>query len=587
VTTITVPSESARPRFILPRGTTLWHWALFILVAFCVLAPLTFLILGSLSDARMPTDISLSRLSFAHYREVWGDPSTYALFSNTFIYVTGAVAVGISLAAALAWLVERTDMPGKIWIYAGVPMTLAMPGMLQAMAWVLLLSPRVGFVNIFIKDLFGLEEMPFDVYTLWGMIFVEGLRLVPTAFLMLVPLLRSMDPSLEEAAAMSGASPSSTVRKITARLMVPGLFAVLIYQAVTALEVFEVPGILGMPAGIFVFSTKIYSLLHSATGLPYYGQANALAALYLAVAVVATWAYARVIAKSERYTIVTGKGYRPRLLKLGSWRWAAVTLVLAFLTFSIILPFLVFLYVSFLPFLQVPSAAAFKAMTLENYSMLWERDLIGQVLGNTIILTIVTSTATVLVSFLISLVVVRSKFWGRRVLDQLAFAPHAIPGIVMGVAFLWLFLQADRHGLPLFGGLVSIAIAFTIGYLSYGTRVMNAAILQIHKDLEEAAYVSGAVQWRTMWRVFFPLMMPAFVGVWVWTMLHVVRSASLPLILYEGQQNQVLAVLIWNMWDEGQVQTVGAMGALMILALLILTMAVRAFSVGRGAQVQS
>jgi hypothetical protein len=140
-------------------------------------------------------------------------------------------------------------------------------------------------------------------------------------------------------------------------------------------------------------------------------------------------------------------------------------------------------------------------MTLDNYRILFERELIGTVLWNTVILTIVTSTGTVLISFLISLVVVRSKFWGRRVLDQLAFAPHAIPGIVMGVAFLWLFLQADNQGLPLFGGLVSIAIAFTIGYLSYGTRVMNAAILQIHKDLEEAAYVSGAVQWRTMWRM--------------------------------------------------------------------------------------
>lgn len=341
-----------------------------------------------------------------------------------------------------------------------------------------------------------------------------------------------------------------------------------------------------MPAGLYVFSTKVYSLLHSATGLPYYGQANSLAMLYLVVAVVATWAYARVIAKSERYTIVTGKGYRPRLMKLGRWRWLPVVLAIAFMTFSIILPFLVFLYVSFLPYLQAPSAAAFASMSLKHYYALFERDLIGTAIWNTLILVVVTSTLTVVLSFLVSLVVVRSKFWGRRVLDQLAFAPHAIPGIVMGVAFLWLFLQADKAGFALYGGLTSIAIAFTAGYISYGTRVMNAAILQIHKDLEEAAYVSGAPQWRVMWRVFYPLLLPSFVGVWIWTMLHVVRSASLPLILYEGQENQVISVLIWNMWDEGLIQIVGAIGVLMILVLLALTLCIRTIGFGRGAQAQ-
>jgi iron(III) transport system permease protein len=573
-------------RLRFPRPSTLWHGAVFIVVATCVLAPLTLLILGSLSDARMPTDIDLSHLSFAHYREVWGDSSTYALFYNTFVYVAGAVAVGISIAVSLAWCVERTDMPGKVWIYAGVPMTLAMPGMLQAMAWVLLLSPRIGFINQFLQGLFGLENPPFDVYTLPGLIFVEGLRLVPTAFLMLIPLFRSMDPTLEEAAAMSGASPASAVRKVTLRLMLPGLVAVLIYQAVSALEVFEVPGILGMPAGLNVFSTKVYSLLHSATGLPYYGQANALAMLYLVIAVGATWAYARVIAKSERYTIVTGKGYRPRLFKLGRWRSAPAALAVAFLIFSILLPLLVFLYVSFLPYVQVPSVAAFKSMTLKHYVEVFHRDLIGTALWNTFVLVVVASTATVVLSFLVSLVIVRSKFWGRKLLDQLAFAPHAIPGIVMGVAFLWLFLQADKAGLALYGGLTSIAIAFTAGYISYGTRVMNAAILQIHKDLEEAAYVSGAPHWRTMWRIFYPLLLPSFIGVWIWTMLHVVRSASLPLILYDGQKNQVISVLIWNMWDDGSIQLVGAIGVMMILVLLALTMAIRVIGFGRAPKMQ-
>jgi len=564
-----------------------WHWGLLVLMALAVGLPTVFLVLGSFSDTQVPTDISFASLGLQNYRDVWFDPVTYSLFYNTFIYVTGATVVGISLAATLAWLVERSDIPGKIWIYAGVPMTLAMPGMLQAMAWVLLLSPRVGFFNTFLTDVLGIPMDPINIYSLGGMIFVEGLRLVPTAFLMLVPLLRSMDPSLEEAAAMSGAGAGNTLRKVTLRLMLPGLVAVVIYQFITALEVFEVPGILGMPADIFVFSTKIYQIHHSATILPEYGKANALAMIYLVVAVVATIAYARVITHQERYSIVTGKGYRPRTAPLGFWRWPAFILVFFFLLFSIILPLLVFIYISLLPFVQAPSWEALQNLTLEHYLNLGEDPFLVQAIWNTLLLIVSVSTGTVVLAFLVSLVAVRSKFIGRKFLDQLAFMPHAIPGIVLGLAFLWVFLQGANFGMDIFGSIWSICIAFIVSYIAYGTRAMNAAILQIHKDLEEAAHVSGAPHWRTMWRVFYPLLLPTFVGVWVWVMLHVVRSASLPLILYEGPENQVLAVIIWNMWDEGEMQAVGASGVIMILVLLVITVCVRSFAFGSSRHIQS
>ena len=568
------------------NAMTLWHWFVFLSVGSLVLTPLVFLVLGSFSLADLPTQFSLSNMGLENYEEVWLDPDTYTVFSNTIIYTTGATAFGITLAATLAWLVERTNIPGKLWIYAGVPMTLAMPGMLQAMAWVLLLSPRIGFLNRWSQSLFGLESAPINIYSLGGMIFIEGLRLVPTAFLMLVPLLRSMDPALEEAAAMAGANPRSTLRKVTLRLMIPGLLAVLIYQAMTALEVFEVPGILGMPAGIYVFSTKIYSILHSVSTLPAYGQANSLAIVYVFLAVGATYVYARVISHSERYTIITGKGYRPRELDLGRWRWWALGLVFTFLLFSIILPFLVLLFVSFLPYLQQPVWAAFQSMSFEHYETLWQTPMIATVMKNTVIMVVTASTMTVILSFFVSLVVVRSRFWGRKILDQLAFMPHAIPGIVMGLAFLWVFLQAGKYGIPIHGGVWAISLAFCVGFMAYGTRSMNAAILQIHKDLEEAAQVSGARQWRTMWRIFYPLMLPTFVGVWIWAMLHAVRQAGKPLVLYEGAENQVLAILIWNMWDEGNIEGVGAIGALMILGLLIITLGLRMMGFGRGVAIQ-
>ena len=584
VTTVNLQPPAVRRPGI--KASSLWELAVFLVVFLAVATPLLFLVLGSFSEARLPSEFSFFRLGLTNYIKVWGDPGTYAVMSNTLWFALGSTAFGVLIAAALAWLVERTNIPGKVWIYAGVPMTLAMPGMLQAMAWVLLASPRIGFINKALMDVFGLSSAPFNIYTLPGMIFIEGLRVVPTAFLMLVPLLRSMDPSLEEAAAMSGARPASALRKVTLGLMLPGLLAVTIYQFTSALEQFEVPGILGLPANIYVFSTKIYAVLHATSSLPAYGEANALGMLYLLVAVVSIYAYGRVITKSERFTVITGKGYRPRLLQLGNWRWPAFGLVLLYLALSTIIPFLMLAYVSFLPYLQAPSARAFAAMNWDNYLTVFETDRIGRTLWNTLVMSATVATSVVIISFLVSMVVVRSKFWGRKLLDQLAFLPHAIPGMVMGLALLWVFLQIDKLGTGLFGSLTSLIIAFTIGYMSYGTRAMNAAVLQVHKDLEEAAKVSGAPQWRVFWRVFFPLLQPAFVGVFIWTVLHVVRSAGKPLILTSGAENEVLAVLIRNMSDQGSIEGAAAIGTLLMLALLAISLVVRQFGFGRGAHIQ-
>ena len=546
-----------------------------------VAVPLGFLVLGSFSSGRFLGEINFAELTLDNYRVVWGNAATHAVFANTMIYAFGAIAIGVPLAVTLAYLVERTNIPCKIWIYSGVTLCLAMPGLLQSMAYVLLFSPKIGFFDKFLMNLFGLTEAPFNIYGLSGMAFVEGLRLVPTAFLMMVPLLRNMDPTLEEAASTSGAGPFSVLRRVTTRLMLPGITAVLIYQLVSALEVFEVPSIIGMPAGIYVFSTRIYAVLHSTSALPDYGKANALAILYLFIAVAMTFVYLKVIKRAERFSIITGKGYRPRIIDLGGWRWVALGLVFVYLLAAIVLPFMALAYTSFLPYLQVPSARAFQSFSWYNYQQIMETELIGLAVRNTLVMTAVAATLTVMLSFLVSIVVVRSKFWGRKLLDQIVFMPHAIPGIVMGLAFLWVFLKIDVWGVPIFGTIWSMAIAFTLSFVAYGTRTMNAAILQIHRDLEEAALINGAPPWRMVWRVFVPLMMPTLVGLWIWAVLHAVRAAGLPLMLYQGARNQVLSVMIWSMWTDGAIGQVGAIATMMILILLTVTLLVRAFGFGR------
>ena len=561
----------------------LWQAGVFVAVLLAVIGPLAFLLLGSVSSARLPSEFVSAPLTLANHAKVWGDPEVFVIMGNSMIFAAGSTIFGLIIAVALAWFVERTDMPGKLWVYAGLPLTLAMPGMLQAMAWTLLLSPRIGFVNKSLMSAFDLPNAPFDIYSLTGMMFVEGLRMVPTAFLMLAPLIRTMDPSLEEAASMSGAGTRSIWRRILLPLLVPGLAAVAIYQFTSALEEFEVAGILGMPANVYVFSTKIYSVLHQSSQLPAYGEANALALIYLAVAAISVGLYGRVLSRADRYRVVTGKAYRPTVQKLGPWRLAAVGVTWLYLAAAVIMPFLVLAYVSLTPFVQQPSWRALESLTFDNYEGLLQIDGLSHVLWNTFLLTAIVATVSVAVSFAISLVIVRSSFPYRRMLDQLAFLPHAIPGMVMGLALTWVFLQTDKLGLNLYGSLSSVMFAFVIGYISYGTRVMNGAILQIHSELNEAGKMSGASSAQILWRVLVPLLMPAFLGVWLWTAFHVIRSAGKPLILTSGSENEVLAVTIWNMWDQGYIESVGAIGVVLMLMLALMSVIIRKLDLGKRA----
>ena len=578
VATIALPKTLRLPAFL---RRDMGSYIVFILTLVLVASPIAFLILGSFSTSKMPGELSFAAMSLANFKTVWTDPALPRIFYNTLVYAIGATAIGVIFAVVLAWLVERTDIKFKALIYAAVPLTLAMPGMLQAMAWILLLSPRTGFLNQVWQEVLGFSQPLFNVYSIEAMILIEGLRLVPTAFLMLVPLLRSMDPMLEEAAATCGANGLSAVRKVTLRLMVPGLLAITIFQFITALEAFEVPGIIGMPAGLLVFSTKIYLLLAQTASLPSYGQANALAILYLFVALAGAYIYGRSVMHSEKYSVITGKGYRPQPFRLGRMRHAANAAVWIYIVLAIVMPMLVLAYASFLPTLRRPSMQAFASFTTDNYREMLASPLIARIVWNTVIMSMVTATTTALLSFAIALVVVRSKFWGRRLLDQLAFAPSAIPGLVLSLSFLWIFLQVDKVVPGIFGTIWSMAIAFTVAFLPYGTRAMSAAILQIHRDLEEAGHASGARHWRIMLRIFFPLMAPALTGVWIWTILHAARIMGLPILLYEGTKNQVLAILMWNMWEQGQLTVVAALGTTMTLVLLAITLILRFVGFGR------
>lgn len=556
------------------RGFRISHpWCtllLLFLLAF-TLAPLLMLILGSFSNSTALGEFKNPGLQ--NYARAYLKKSTLVIMSNTLILTAGAVFLGLGLALVMAWLVERTNMPYRGIAFAAIPLTLAIPGVLHAIAWVLLFSPRMGYINRWLMDLFKLSSAPLNTYTLAGMIVLEALRVVPTSFLLMVPLFRNMDPALEEAAAVSGAGPFSRLYRITLRVLSSGIVAVLIYETITVLETFEIPGVLGLPARIYVFSTKIYAVTQGLE-TPDYGQANALAVAYVVMAAIGVYLYARAIRRADKFAVVSGRDYKPGRLDLGRWKYAALGGVSFYLLLTLVLPLLVLFWTSLIPFPTLPTVKSLSLVSLDNYRTIVIYGATWKVLKNTGLMVVVTAVGTIILSFLISWVLVRTRFWGRRLMDMLAFLPRSIPGIVMALALIWIFLEL-RPYVPLYGTVWLISLGFIMSFIAYGTRAMTASLLQIHRELEEAAYLSGATMLETFRKIHFPLLIPTFVGLGIWSLFLSVRITGMPLMLYEGSQNQVLSVFVWMLWDDGQMGAVCGLGTLMILFLFMVAMGMR------------
>jgi iron(III) transport system permease protein len=546
------------------------------LTLYLVLVPLLFLIWSSFHMAASP--FQAAPLGLNNYRVAYLDPATYSMLLNTFWFALGSVLIGLILGVGFAWLLERTNIPLKNLLYAMVPLPMIIPGMLSAIAWILILSPRIGIINMFFKHFFGIEKAMFNIYSMGGMYFVQGIRMVPTMFLMMVGAFRSMDPSLEEASAISGCGILNTLRRITGPLMLPAILSAAIYSFTSAMEAFEVPGVIGLTAGIHVFSTQIYL---TARNVPVnYSLASAFAVTFVVISIILMIAYSRMTRQAERFATITGKGYRPRVIDLGRWRYVGAALILVFTFIALILPAFVLIWGSLQPYYQVPSLEGFSNISLAAYRSAFGYSQITLAFKNTLLVMVGASTFAVVLGTLIAWIVVRTKMKGRYVFDTLTFLPHGIPSIVIGLALLIVYIKLKKY-IPIYGTLWILMIAFCTRYMTFGVRTMNAAMHQIHKELEEAAWISGA-SWRTMFtRITVPLLMPSVLSVWIWTAMHAIRELSAAIML-STPKTMVVSMVIWDLWREGYVSETCVMGVILIATMAVILLMGRIYGLRVG-----
>ncbi len=529
-----------------------------ILVYLAVL-PLIMLFVGSFQAEVAPREFVYT---LKNYQAAYASEYTYSTFVNSLIFASGSAILSFVLGTMLAWLTERTNTPLRNVFVPIAVVPLILPGVLESIAWIFLLSPKFGYLNVWLMNLFGLQSPPFNVFSLPGMIWVHSVGQVPLAFLLMVAAFKSMDPSLEESAMMSGANTWQTFRRVTFRLLMPTVASVMLILFVRTLESFETPALIGIPARIYVYTSEIYLAFNEYP--PDYGRGGALAVGLLLLSAVGVWMYTRATRESKKFQTVTGKAFRPRQFDLGPWRWVGFGFLMGYFVFVVLLPFLVLFWASFLPFFAAPSWDALDKLSLDNYRYLWGFRPFWGAMQNSIILSTLTATVAMVLTSLVAWIVYKSRLPGSWILDFLAFVPITIPGIVMGMALILLYVAFP---IPIYGTIWVLLIAYVTRYIPYGMRAASGSILQIHSELEEAASASGASWWETFKRVTLPLLRPGLVAGWIYICIVSFREFSTSVLLATGD-SRVLSILLFTMFEQGQVTVVAAIGILMIATLL-------------------
>ncbi|MBI5910025.1 MAG: iron ABC transporter permease [Betaproteobacteria bacterium] len=568
--------EAVEPLRIQPMGkraSSLWRrldlkW---LIIGICVLAvaylavmPLVFLVWQSFLTPQTAT--KAARFTLGNYASAYSSLETLRLFGNSVYFAIGTAIFAFLVGTALAWMNERTNTPFKSLFFALSIIPLIIPGVLYTVAWIFLASPKIGIFNLLLQNWFNTDYVFFNVYSMWGMIWVEGLLYSPMAFLMMTAAFRSMDPSLEESAMMSGASISQIAWRITLKLTWPAIFATFLILFVRALESFEVPALLGLPVGIQVFTSSIYEAIRQYPSK--IGLASSYAVTLLLITMVGVYFQSRLSSQGSKYSTVTGKGFRPRAMNLGKWRYLTATIFVVYFALIVVLPFLVLVWSSLQKFYSVPSMAALQNLTFAAYKFMFNYPALARAVWNSVLLAFGSATSIMLVTSVICWIVVKTKMPGRWLLDNLASLPMVFPGLVLGLAIMVFYLNFD---IGIYGTMWIMFIAYVTRFLPYGLRYNTTSMLQIHQELEESAHMSGASWGTTFRRIILPLLKPGLLAGWIFIMIVSMRELAASILLY-SPGTEVIAILNWELWENGQYVELSALGVMFIIALFVLVM---------------
>ena len=569
--TLTATSAAALPttkdaaysprRLIAP----LWVGGILVLLTFLVIYPLLMLVFGALSDSNPVIDgFGKFKPSAKHFIEVLGNENVHLAFFNALAACGGGTILAVVIGLAFSWIVVRTNTPFKGFIAAASMVPLFVPPLVAGVAWGILGSPKTGLLNTALKWMN--IDFRFNFYSMSGLIVVFGMYYAPYVYMFTASALRNMDPSLEEASEVSGASAFTTIFTVTFPLIAPAILAGSLLSFVVMLGIYGVPAALGAPANISVLTTYIFKL--TAWSPPLYNTAAAVAILLMVVTAILVWAQQRILS-GRSFATVAGKAFRPRSLNLGKWRWFTFSLAMTYLMIVVVLPTLALVIAAFRKFLFIKDFDALFDMrqySWVHFNSVFDNPLTMLSIWNTLKVGVITALVGGTLAFAIGYTVFRTQVAGRKSIDLLSTLPVAIPGLVVGVAYLWAWI-----GLPggLYGTIWILALAFVARFIPDTVKALSTSFLQIHRELEEAAWICGRGLLGTIRTIVLPLARPGVVASMTLLFVLAIRELGSSLFLYTSDTT-VMAVLLLDYYEGGNIGKTAAFSLVQTAILAIL-----------------
>ena len=550
-----------------------------VVAVWLVFVPLAALLYNAFTE---DTGFGPGAFSLDNFVEAYSSWHILRLFENSLVFAAGTALTTFVMGALVAWVVERTDAPGAMLFHALSLLSFAIPGLLMAMAWIFVFSPNIGWGNAVLKSALGLAESPVNIYSMAGMTWALASHYFPLAYLALGPALRVLDVRMEEAALMAGGSYRQVFTRVTLPLLRPAILSALLLLFVMGMASYEVPRLIGRPARIDVFTTDIQGAIIAAP--PAFGVASALGLALLAICVLAVFFYRRATRHAESFATITGKGYRPTRVKLGRWRWPTALAIGAMFVVALGLPLVTLVWQSFFRNLAQPFFSSSAQATLDNYGFILRYPIFLAAVKTSVLLAAMAATIVAGLTLVMAWIAQRSLPRYGFILDALAFAPIAIPGVIVGAGILVAYLMLP---VPIYNTIWILLVAYVTLYLPYGMRFASSGITQIHRELEEVAAVSGAGLGQIFRRILLPLLAPVLLAGWIYVFVLAVRELGASIFLV-GPGTHVLGTISLTMWEEGgSYGAVAALGVVQIVPLVAIVAGLRAMElrIGRRAQV--
>lgn len=571
MSTATIRTEVPTPRIRLRPGP-LFYVLAFAILAFLVLYPVISLVVTSFQVGIFG---GAPHLGLENWREAFSHRQILDAIGNTLSLSFARQLVSLVFGVALAWMVARTNLPGRDWIEFGFWVALFMPALPVTMAWILLAAGRSGILNAWLMELPFIDEPVFDIYSWWGIIWVHLMTAtLPVKVFLLAPAFRNMDASLEEGARTCGSGLIGTIWRIVVPIMLPTIVVVILLGMIRSMQAFEIELILGTPRQIDVYSTIIYRAMGQEP--PLHGVASVLSISFLAMiapfVVLQQW-----FGNRHRHATLSGK-FSPRLADLGAWKWPLFSLTVLLLLMMTVLPIVSLVVGSFMKIFgnfDLPNP-----WTLRHWDAALSRTDILRALSNTLLLGLGSAAVGMAAFATIAYLIVKTSYMGLRTLDFLTWLPTVVPGIVISLGLLQMFAGTSIFR-PFYGTMWVLILAVVLGSITVGVQIVKGSLIQLNRELEEASLASGASRFYTFFRIVLPLVFPTVIVVGLQVFATAVSVVGIIALLGTGA-NQPLSILQLVYMDSGRFEAATIVGIVILAVTLVAALIARVFSARTG-----